>query len=182
MHRQFPNQLVDASLPAATDTMDDAAAHDTAVDGLDADVAARHALMGGFLHPRQGLAPGLLRGHEDLDLVTCERQAVEILEPPATHGHGRRRGLRDPLVVRAAADMPLRKRIVSTALISHTCFTVWPVFWPRSPRSCSSRSWGRSRRCSIPSWPQGGRRPPRGLQHHEQEVNPWIGLAVVHPE
>jgi hypothetical protein len=82
--------------------MDDAAALDAAVDVLDADAAARDPPIGRFLRPREGSAPGLFRGPDDLDLVERERQEAEILEPPAARGPGRGRGLCHPLIVSAA--------------------------------------------------------------------------------
>ena len=82
--------------------MDDSAALHTAVDVLDADAAARNAPIGRFLCAREGPAPRLLGGHDDLDVVECEGQETEILEQPAARGQGIRRGIRDPLVVGAA--------------------------------------------------------------------------------
>jgi hypothetical protein len=97
----FHNQIVDSRLPEAARVLDDSAALHTAVDVLDADAAARNAPIGRFLCAREGPAPRLLGGHDDLDVVECEGQETEILEQSAARGQGIRRGLRDPLVVGA---------------------------------------------------------------------------------
>jgi hypothetical protein len=65
----FHNQIVASRLPEAARVLDDAAALHTAVDVLDADAAARHAPIGRFLCAREGPAPRLLGGHDDLDVV-----------------------------------------------------------------------------------------------------------------
>ena len=98
----FHDQVANACLPEAAGVVDDTTALDTAVDVLDADAAACKAPIGGFLRPRERPAPRLLGGHDDLDVVEREGQEAEILEPPATHRQGIRRGLRDPLVMGAA--------------------------------------------------------------------------------
>jgi hypothetical protein len=65
----FHNQIVDSRLPEAARVLDDSAALHTAVDVLDADAAARNAPIGRFLCAREGPAPRLLGGHDDLDVV-----------------------------------------------------------------------------------------------------------------
>jgi hypothetical protein len=98
----FHHQLADARLPEAAGVVDDTTALDAAVDVRETHATARHAPIGGFLCPCESLAPRLLGGPDDLDVVEREGQAAEILEPPAARGQGLRRGLRHPLVVRAA--------------------------------------------------------------------------------
>ena len=82
--------------------MDDTTAFDAAVDVLDTHTTAREAPIGGFLRPCERPAPRLLRGHDNLDAVEREGQEAEILEPPAAHGQGIRRGLGTAFVVSAA--------------------------------------------------------------------------------
>jgi hypothetical protein len=95
----FHDQVADASLSEAASVVDDTAALDVPVDVLDADAATREASIGGFLAPREGAAAGLAGWHDDLDLVECERQEAEVLEPPTARGQGLGRGLGNPFVV-----------------------------------------------------------------------------------
>ena len=60
--------------------------------------------------------------------------------------------------------------MVSTALIRSTFLTVWHVFLPRSSRVCSVGSWGRPRRRSVPSCPQGGRSGPVPLPGQAERI------------
>ena len=98
----FHDQITDAHLPQAACVVDDAAALDAAVDVLNADAAACHPSIGGFLGPREGSAPGLLGRHNDLDVVERERQEAQILEQPTPRGQRIRRGIRNPLIMGAA--------------------------------------------------------------------------------
>jgi hypothetical protein len=82
--------------------MDAATALDTTVAGLEAYPATREAPMRGFWGGREGAAARLPRRHDALTLVPRTRQAAQILEQPAAWGQGRQRGLRHPLLVRAA--------------------------------------------------------------------------------
>src|SRR5262245_35637195 len=70
----FHHPIAEAGLPEAADVVDDTAALDTAVDVLNPDPATRDAPIGRFLRAREGSAPGLLGGHDDLDLVQGKRQ------------------------------------------------------------------------------------------------------------
>ena len=98
----FPNHIAHARLPQAARVVDDAAALDAAVDVLDTDPAPRDPPIGRFLRARESPAPWLLRGHDDLDLVTREGQEAESLEPPAAGGQRVRVGIGNPLIVGAA--------------------------------------------------------------------------------
>jgi hypothetical protein len=98
----FHEQIADARLPQAAGVVDDAAALDAAVDVLDAHTSAGDAPIGGFLRPREGPALWLPRWHDDLNVVQCERQEAEILEPPAAHGQRVRSRIGNPLIMGAA--------------------------------------------------------------------------------
>jgi hypothetical protein len=98
----FHDQIADTPLPQAGRVTDDAAALDTAVDRLDADAAACNPSTGGFLRPREGSAPWLLRRHDDRDVGKREGQEAELLQQQAARGQGIRRGIRNPLVMDAA--------------------------------------------------------------------------------
>jgi hypothetical protein len=126
----FHDHIAHARLLQTAGVTDDTAALDAAVDVLDADAAARDPPIGRFLRPREDSAPGLFRGHDDLDLVERERQEAEILEQPAARGQGIGRGIGNPFIVGTAGKVSLRKRIVSAALMSSTFFTVWHLFLP----------------------------------------------------
>jgi hypothetical protein len=82
--------------------VDDTAALDTAVDGLEADAAARHAPLGGLLCPRERPAPRLLGGPAARDLGAPEREDTAILEHRAACGQGIGGRRRHPLGVGAA--------------------------------------------------------------------------------
>ena len=56
-----------------------------------------------MLLPRQFLAAGFLRRHEDLHLRERERQETEILQEPAPCGQGIRRRVRNGLIMHTAA-------------------------------------------------------------------------------
>jgi len=99
----FHDQIADADLPEAIGVMDDAAALDATVDGLDPDPATCDAPIGPFLGAREGPTPWLRGGHEALDVVACEGQEAEILEPPAPRGPGVRGGIGHALIVGAAS-------------------------------------------------------------------------------
>jgi hypothetical protein len=82
----FHDQIPGTCLPQAVRIEDNATALDAAVDVLDADATACDAPIRGFLGAREGPAPRLLGGHDDLDLVERERQKAEVLEQPAACG------------------------------------------------------------------------------------------------
>jgi hypothetical protein len=124
------DQVADAHLAQATGVVDDTAALDAAVDVLDADAATCDASIGGFLAACEGSAAGFAGGHDALDLVERERQEAQSLEQPTARGQGIGSAIRLSWVL--PAEVSLRKRIVSTALISSTFLTVWHVFLPLS--------------------------------------------------
>ena len=89
-------------LPQAARVLDNATALEAAVDVRDADATACDAPIHGCLCVREGLAPRLLDGHADRDVVARECQKAEVLAQPAARGQGVGRGLRHPLVVDTA--------------------------------------------------------------------------------
>jgi hypothetical protein len=98
----FHDQIADTGLPEAAGVVDDATALDAAVDMFDAHAAAGNAPIRGFLCPRQGPSPRLLRRHDRLDLVEHERQEAEVLEQPAARGQRVRSRIGNPLIVGAS--------------------------------------------------------------------------------
>ena len=96
------HQIADACLSEAADVVDDATALDTAVDVLDPDPATRDAPIGHLLYAREGPAPGLLGGHDDLDLVQGKRQEAQVLEQPAPRRQGVRGGIGNAFIVGTA--------------------------------------------------------------------------------
>ena len=156
----FHAWVADARLAEAAGIVDHTAALDAAVDVLDAHAATHDASLGGFLAARERSASGLAGRHDDLDLVEREGLEAQILEQLTA----RRSGIRGASAIRLSWVRPsegsLRKRMVSTALISRTFLTVWHLFLPRSSRVCSVGSWGRPMRRSVPSCPTGGRPGP----------------------
>ena len=98
----FHDLISGTCLPQAARVLNNATALDAAVDMLDADATACDAPIHGFLCAREGPAPRLLGGHDDLDLVERARPKAEVLEPPAACGQGVGRGIRHPLVVDTA--------------------------------------------------------------------------------
>ena len=77
---EFHDQIADALLPQPEPVFDDATALHTAVDMLDPQPAVVQGLVGQFLLPRQLLALGFLRRHEDVDLGERERLKAQILQ------------------------------------------------------------------------------------------------------
>ncbi len=100
---EFHHQIADTLLPQADPIFDDAATLDTTVDMLDPQPAVVQGLVGQFLLPRQLLAPGFLRRHEDLDLRQRERQEAQVLQQPTPGGQGIRRRVGNRLIMDAAA-------------------------------------------------------------------------------
>ena len=98
----FHHQIMHTRFSQTARVLANAAALDAAVDVLDTNPATRNPPIGRFLRPRELPTPGLLHGHDDLDLVERERQEAEILEPSAACGQGRGRRVCHPLVVGAA--------------------------------------------------------------------------------
>ena len=95
--------IADARFPQAARVVDDAAARDAAVDGLDTPAATRHTPIRRCLRARPGPAPRLLRRHEHLNLGERERQKAQILEPSAACGHGVGGRIRHALIMDTAA-------------------------------------------------------------------------------
>jgi hypothetical protein len=98
----FHHQIADACLSEAADVVNDAATLDTAVDVLDPDPATCDAPIGRFLRAREGPAPRLLGGHDDLDPVQGKRQKAQVLEQPAPHRQGVRGGIGNAFIVGTA--------------------------------------------------------------------------------
>jgi hypothetical protein len=98
----FHDAIANARLPETAGIVDHAAALDAAVDVLNAHAAARDTPMRRFLRPREIPSSRLPGRHDDFDLVQRERQEAQILEQAAACGQGIRRGIRNPLIVRAA--------------------------------------------------------------------------------
>ena len=82
----FHHAIAHTSLPEAAGVVDDAAALDTAVDGLNTYATASDAPIRGLLCAWQSAAPRLLGRHNHRDLRECKCQKAEILEPPAPRG------------------------------------------------------------------------------------------------
>jgi hypothetical protein len=100
---EFHDQIADAFFPQADAVFDDATTLDTAVDMLDPQPMLVERLVRPLLLPRELLAAGFLRRHEDLDLGQCEGQEAQILQEPTPGGHRIWGGLSNPLVMEAAA-------------------------------------------------------------------------------
>jgi hypothetical protein len=98
----FHDAIANARLPEAAGLGDHAAALAAAVDVLKAHAAARHAPIRRFLRPRALPSSRLPGRHEAFYLVKRARQEAQIRAQAAACGHGRRRGLRKPFLVRAA--------------------------------------------------------------------------------
>ncbi len=96
---EFHHQIADARLPQPDPVFDDAATLDTAVDMFDPQPTVVQGLVGQFLLPRQLLAPGFLRRHEDLDLRQRERQEAQVLQQPTPGGQGIRRRVGNGLIM-----------------------------------------------------------------------------------
>ena len=82
----FHDSIADARFPQAARVVDNATALDAAVDVLDADATACDPPIGSFLGAREGSAPRLPGGHDDLDLVERERLEAQILEQSTARG------------------------------------------------------------------------------------------------
>ena len=76
---EFHHEIADAVLPQADPVLHDAAALDTAIDVLDAQPTLVERLVRPLLLPRELLAPGFLRRHEDVHLGQREREEPQIL-------------------------------------------------------------------------------------------------------
>jgi hypothetical protein len=98
----FHHQIMHTRFSQTARVLDNAAALDAAVDVLDTNPATRDPPIDRFLRPRELPTPGLLHGHDDLDLVERERQEAEILEQSAACGQGIGRRVCNPLVVGTA--------------------------------------------------------------------------------
>jgi hypothetical protein len=98
----FHDTIADACLPEAAGVVDDAAALDAAVDGLDAHATAGDPTICGFLRAREGPATRLAGRPDDLDLVERKRQEAPILQQAAPGGQGVRGGIGHALIVGAA--------------------------------------------------------------------------------
>src|SRR6266446_7553154 len=80
---EFHHEIADALLPQTDRVFDDATTLHTAVHMLDPQPTLVQRLGGSVLLPRQLLAAGFLRRHEDLDLGQRKRQEAQILQQPA---------------------------------------------------------------------------------------------------
>jgi len=98
----FHEQIADARLPQAAGVVDDAAAFDAAVDGLDAHATASNAPIRRLLRAHEGPAPWLPRRHDDADLLECKCQEAGILEQSAACRQGGWGDIGNPLIVGAA--------------------------------------------------------------------------------
>jgi hypothetical protein len=85
---EFPHQITDPLLPQAEPVLHDATALDTAVDMLDVQPPLVERLVRPLVLPRQLLAAGFLRRHEDRHLRERERQEPQILQEPASRWQG----------------------------------------------------------------------------------------------
>ena len=70
---------------------------------LDPQSAMVQSLVRYVLLPRELLATGFLRRHQDLHVGQCERQKAEILQQPTSRGQGIRYCVSNALVMGAAA-------------------------------------------------------------------------------
>ena len=84
----FHHQIVHTRFSQTARVLDNAAALDATVDVLDTNPTTRDPPIDRFLRPRELPTPGLLHGHDDLDLVERERQEAEILEQSTPAGKG----------------------------------------------------------------------------------------------
>jgi len=98
----FHDQIADPHLSQATDSVDDAAALDAAVDVLDAHTSAGDAPIRRFLGPRELSSSRLPGWHDDFHLRKRKRQKAQVLEQPAPCRQGVRGRIRNPLIVGAA--------------------------------------------------------------------------------
>jgi hypothetical protein len=98
----FHDQIADPRLSQATDSVDDAAALDAAVDVLDAHTSAGDAPILRFLGPRELSSSRLPGWHDDFHLRERKRQKAQVLEQPAPCRQGVRVRIRNPLIVGAA--------------------------------------------------------------------------------
>ena len=130
----FHDQIADADLPEAIGVMDDAAALDATVDVLDPDPATGDAPLGPVLGAGAGPPPWLLGGHADLDVVECEGQEAESLEPLAACGQGVRGGIGHARIVGAA-------RVSVTAKEERERRVEQPHVFPRVPRFLAAMAW-----------------------------------------
>jgi hypothetical protein len=99
---EFHHEIADAVLPQPDPVFDDAAALDAAVHMLDPQPTVVQGLVGQLLLPRQLLATGFLRRHQDLHLGQRKRQEAQILQQPAPSGQGIGRGIGNPRIMDTA--------------------------------------------------------------------------------
>jgi hypothetical protein len=99
----FHYQIADALFPQTDPVFDDATALDTTVDMLDPQPAGVQGLVGHFLLPRQLLAPGFLRRHEDFHVGQRKGQEAQILQQSAPRGQGVGRRVGNGLIMDTAA-------------------------------------------------------------------------------
>jgi hypothetical protein len=95
--------ITDALLPQAAPVLHDAAALDTAVDMRDPQPTLGQRLVGPWLFPGQLLAVWLLGRHEDRHPRQRQGQEAQLLSQSAPRKQGRRRRVRNGLLMGAAA-------------------------------------------------------------------------------
>jgi hypothetical protein len=100
---EFHHDITDTLLPQTEAVFDNATTLHAAVDMLDPQPAVVQDLVGPLLLPRELLATGFLRRHEDVHLGQRKRQEAQILYQLTSGRQGIRRGLGDPYVMDTAA-------------------------------------------------------------------------------
>jgi hypothetical protein len=100
---QFHHEIPDALLPQPDPIFHNATALHTAVDMFDPQSAMVQPLVRHVLLPRELLAAGFLRRHQDLHLGQREGQEAQILQQPTFRGQGIRCRVSNTLVLGAAA-------------------------------------------------------------------------------
>ena len=106
----YHHQIADAFFPQADAVFDDATTLDTIIDMLDPQPTLVERLICHLLLQCQLLAPGFLRGHEDLHVGQREGQETQILQEPAPGRQGIRRGVHNGLIMGAAAIRVTEKK------------------------------------------------------------------------
>jgi len=107
---EFHHEITDALLPQADAVFDDATTFHATVDVLDPQPTLVERLICHVLLQCQLLAPGFLRGHEDLHVGQREGQETQILQEPAPGRQGIRRGVHNGLIMGAAAIRVTEKK------------------------------------------------------------------------
>ena len=100
---EFHHQIADTFFPQADTIFDDTTTLDTAVDMLDPQSAMVQPLVRYVLLPREFLAAGFLRRHQDLHLGQREREKAQILQQATSRRQGIWCRVSNMLVMGAAA-------------------------------------------------------------------------------